>query len=51
MTGAPSGGDGGAERRRLQREAVLEARRRSEVSPAAADEVLRDVEARALRYR
>jgi CPA1 family monovalent cation:H+ antiporter len=33
-----------------EREAVLEARRRGEVSPAAADDVLFDVEARALRY-
>ncbi|MGY1747671.1 cation:proton antiporter domain-containing protein [Modestobacter sp. SYSU DS0511] len=32
------------------REAVLEARRQGEVSPAAADDVLFDVEARALRY-
>jgi hypothetical protein len=33
-----------------EREAVLRARRRGEVSPAAADDVLFDVEARALRY-
>jgi len=33
-----------------EREAVLAARRRGEVSPAAADDVLFDVEARALRY-
>jgi CPA1 family monovalent cation:H+ antiporter len=33
-----------------EREAVLDARRRGEVSPAAADDVLFDVEARALRY-
>src|SRR4051812_699330 len=33
-----------------ERDAVLEARRRGEVSPAAADDVLFDVEARALRY-
>ncbi|WP_138732506.1 Na+/H+ antiporter [Modestobacter excelsi] len=33
-----------------EREAVLEARRRGDVSPAAADDVLFDVEARALRY-
>ncbi|MGY1845648.1 Na+/H+ antiporter [Modestobacter sp. SYSU DS0875] len=33
-----------------EREAVLEARRQGEVSPAAADDVLFDVEARALRY-
>ena len=33
-----------------EREAVLEARRRGVVSPAAADQVLFDVEARALRY-
>jgi CPA1 family monovalent cation:H+ antiporter len=33
-----------------EREAVLEARRRGEVSTAAADDVLFDVEARALRY-
>jgi CPA1 family monovalent cation:H+ antiporter len=34
----------------VEREAVLEARRRGEVSTAAADDVLFDVEARALRY-
>jgi CPA1 family monovalent cation:H+ antiporter len=33
-----------------EREAVLDARRRGQVSPAAADDVLFDVEARALRY-
>jgi CPA1 family monovalent cation:H+ antiporter len=33
-----------------EREAVLEARRRGDVSPAAADDVLFDIEARALRY-
>jgi CPA1 family monovalent cation:H+ antiporter len=33
-----------------EREAVLDARRHGEVSPAAADDVLFDVEARALRY-
>jgi Na+/H+ antiporter len=33
-----------------EREAVLAARRRGDVSPAAADDVLFDVEARALRY-
>jgi Na+/H+ antiporter len=33
-----------------ERDAVLRARRRGEVSPAAADDVLFDVEARALRY-
>jgi monovalent cation/hydrogen antiporter len=33
-----------------EREAVLEARRSGQVSPAAADDVLFDVEARALRY-
>jgi monovalent cation/hydrogen antiporter len=33
-----------------EREAVLQARRRGDVSPAAADDVLFDVEARALRY-
>jgi len=33
-----------------EREAVLEARRRGDVSPAAADDVLFDVESRALRY-
>ncbi len=33
-----------------ERQAVLEARQRGDVSPAAADEVLFDVEARALRY-
>jgi monovalent cation/hydrogen antiporter len=33
-----------------ERDAVLEARRSGEVSPAAADDVLFDVEARALRY-
>ncbi|MGQ7294978.1 Na+/H+ antiporter [Quadrisphaera sp. KR29] len=33
-----------------EREAVLRARRRGEVSPAVADQVLLDVEARALRY-
>ncbi len=34
----------------VEREAVLLARRRGDVSPAAADDVLFDVEARALRY-
>ena len=33
-----------------EREAVLDARRRGEVSPAAADDVLFDVESRAMRY-
>jgi CPA1 family monovalent cation:H+ antiporter len=33
-----------------ERDAVLQARRSGEVSPAAADDVLFDVEARALRY-
>jgi CPA1 family monovalent cation:H+ antiporter len=33
-----------------EREAVLEARRHGDVSPEAADDVLFDVEARALRY-
>ncbi|WP_299951371.1 Na+/H+ antiporter [uncultured Modestobacter sp.] len=33
-----------------EREAVLDARRRGEASPAAADDVLFDVEARAMRY-
>jgi hypothetical protein len=33
-----------------EREAVLKARRGGKVSPAAADDVLFDVEARALRY-
>jgi CPA1 family monovalent cation:H+ antiporter len=33
-----------------EREAVLSARRTGEVSPAAADDVLFDIEARALRY-
>lgn len=53
-----AGGDGGGRHlRRLleqateaEREAVLEARRRGDVSTAAADAVLFDVEARALRY-
>ncbi|GAA2001915.1 Na+/H+ antiporter [Nakamurella flavida] len=35
----------------VEREAVLQARQRGEVSPAAAEDVLFDVEARALRYR
>ena len=39
-----------AEATEVEREAVLRARRRGEVSPAAADDVLFDVEARALRY-
>ena len=34
----------------VEREAVLRARRRGDVSPAAADDVMFDVEARALRY-
>ena len=33
----------------VERQLVLEARRRGEVSPASADEVLRDIEGRALR--
>ena len=33
-----------------ERDAVLQARRRGEVSPAVADDVLFDIEARALRY-
>ena len=33
-----------------ERDAELQARRRGEVSPAAADDVLFDIEARALRY-
>jgi len=33
----------------VERALVLEARRRGEVSPASADEVLRDIESRALR--
>ena len=40
-----------AEASDAEREAVLRARRRGEVSPAVADEVMRDVESRALRYR
>ena len=51
-------GDGAGERLRMllarasdaEREAVLAARRRGEVTPAAADDVLFDIEARALRY-
>jgi CPA1 family monovalent cation:H+ antiporter len=34
-----------------EREAVLDARRSGQVSPAAADDVLFDIEARALRYQ
>jgi monovalent cation/hydrogen antiporter len=37
-------------RREAERDAVLEARGRGEVSTEAADDVLFDVEARALRY-
>ncbi len=52
------GGEGAAEQLRellalgteAEREAALEARRTGEVSPAAADDVLFDVEARALRH-
>jgi len=33
----------------VERSLVLDARRRGEVSPASADEVLRDIESRALR--
>jgi CPA1 family monovalent cation:H+ antiporter len=57
VDGEASGRNAGRELRRLlarateaEREAVLRARRRGEVSPAAADDVLFDVEARALRY-
>jgi CPA1 family monovalent cation:H+ antiporter len=57
VDGADSGREAGTQLRRLlarateaEREAVLRARRRGEVSPAAADDVLFDVEARALRY-
>jgi CPA1 family monovalent cation:H+ antiporter len=57
VDGEASGHEAGTELRRLlarateaEREAVLRARRRGEVSPAAADDVLFDVEARALRY-
>ena len=39
-----------AEATEAEREAVAQARRTGEVSPAAADEVMFDVEARALRY-
>ena len=53
-----AGGDDAGDRLRellarateAERDAVLEARRQGEVSPAAADDVLFDVEARALRY-
>ena len=53
------GGEGAGEQLRellargteAEREAALEARRTGEVSPAAADDVLFDVEARALRHR
>ncbi|GGL93012.1 Na+/H+ antiporter [Nakamurella endophytica] len=53
-----AGGDDAGDRLRdllasateAEREAVLQARRRGDVSPAAADDVLFDIEARALRY-
>jgi len=55
--GGTDGGEAGDALRDLlrrateaEREAVLDARRQGEVSPAAADDVLFDVEARALRY-
>jgi CPA1 family monovalent cation:H+ antiporter len=57
VDGDRGGAEAGEQLRRLlarateaERSAVLEARRRGEVSPAAADDVLFDVEARALRY-
>lgn len=57
VDGETGGNEAGTELRRLlarateaEREAVLQARRRGDVSPSAADDVLFDVEARALRY-
>lgn len=57
VEGEAGGDSAGEQLRRLlarateaEREAVLDARRRGEVSTAAADDVLFDVEARALRY-
>jgi monovalent cation/hydrogen antiporter len=57
VDGDAGGEEAGRQLRRLlarateaEREAVLRARRQGEVSPAAADDVLFDVEARALRY-
>jgi CPA1 family monovalent cation:H+ antiporter len=57
VDGEAGGADAGRQLRDLlarateaEREAVLEARRRGDVSPEAADDVLFDVEARALRY-
>ena len=57
VDGDVGGDDAGSQLRELlaeateaEREAVMQARRTGEVSPAAADEVLFDVEARALRY-
>ena len=57
VDGDVGGEDAGEQLRRLlarateaERNAVLEARRRGDVSPSAADDVLFDVEARALRY-
>ncbi|MEU2348517.1 Na+/H+ antiporter [Modestobacter sp. NPDC049651] len=57
VDGDAGGADAGRHLRELltrateaERDAVLDARRRGEVSPAAADDVLFDVEARALRY-
>jgi hypothetical protein len=57
VDGESGGADAGRQLRDLlarateaEREAVLDARRRGDVSPGAADDVLFDVEARALRY-
>ena len=57
VDGDAGGDDAGRQLRGLlarateaERDAVLAARRSGEVSPAAADDVLFDVEARALRY-
>jgi CPA1 family monovalent cation:H+ antiporter len=57
VDGQAGGEHAGEQLRRLlalateaEREAVLEARRSGRVSPDAADDVLFDVEARALRY-
>jgi CPA1 family monovalent cation:H+ antiporter len=57
VDGDAGGDDAGRQLRGLlarateaERDAVLEARRSGRVSPAAADDVLFDVEARALRY-
>ncbi|WP_138761012.1 Na+/H+ antiporter [Modestobacter altitudinis] len=57
VDGKAGGDDAGRQLRELlarateaERDAVLDARRRGDVAPAAADDVLFDVEARALRY-